>query len=238
MLYVDSHFVVYAKPAGMPAHPLPDSQLSPTALDVVGAEYPDVLTASLNPREGGLCHRLDNDTSGVLVFARDPETHQKTRQAFSTGEAKRIYVGIAQGLIHKPLTLSHPIAHHAKNKRKMVVVQERTFYRGQPQQACTLVVPVALGQNATLFVAKLEGGRRHQIRVHLAQAGHPLVGDVLYQGPEATYLPGQALHAASVKLPQLPVIQAPLPDTFQQEIAKWGIQIDLVKLFECHVQCV
>ncbi len=222
-VYVDDNIIVVNKPAGMPSHPLVRGE-SGTALDAVVERFPEVATASDDAREGGLCHRLDNDTSGLLMFARNVATYERMREAFSNGEIKRTYVALVEGNIEAPLVLERPIAHHAKNQAKMMVVGDGVRRRGKPQKAITRVEPM---WRSTLTLnpspaerereiacvgVEIEGGRRHQIRVHLAHAGHPLVGDTLYGGMAVDFVPAQALHAWKMTLPNGEKVEAPLPD--------------------------
>ncbi len=220
---VNKDVIVFNKPAGMPSHALKKGE-GDTALDRVVAHYPEVALASLDQREGGLVHRLDNNTSGLLIFARNLASHTFFRQLIQTSQIEKSYLALVQGRIPGTMVFNLPIAHHAKNKSKMIVVKEETrFFRGQPKPATTFVEPIAWGEEATLIRVEIRGGRRHQIRIHLADAGHPLLGDELYGGPEAAYLPGHALHADSLVLPDGLKLIAPVPELFKKEAAKYGI---------------
>jgi 23S rRNA pseudouridine1911/1915/1917 synthase len=207
----------------MPCHPLREGETG-TALELVGKEFPDILLASDNPREGGLVHRLDNDTSGVLVFARTRPSYVAWRTAFMQGQVKRTYLAIVVGHIQGTLVLDWPIAHHAKNKKKMVVVRDKVAFRSHPKDALTEVKPLATGQGATLVEVQIKGGRRHQIRVHLAAAGFPLLGDQLYGGPKAHHLKGQALHAYKLQSALAPLFLATPPPEFVIEAGLLGIR--------------
>ncbi len=223
-VFVDSDIVVFNKPAGMPSHPLKDGAVKNTALDVVVAKYPEVANASSHQLEGGLVHRLDNNTSGLLLFARHHDAYILFRDLIQNQKIQKTYLALAQGHIAHQMVFEQPIAHHSKNKKKMAALKEGDrFFRGQAQAAKTFIEPIAWGENATLLQVKIEGGRRHQIRVHLAAAGHPLIGDELYKGLKATYLPGHALHADTIVLPSGLKLTAPVPDPFKNEAAKYGI---------------
>lgn len=202
IVYVDDNIVVINKPAGLPCHPLKPGE-GPSAFALVVAQFPEVASASNNPLEGGLVHRLDNHTSGLLVFARHPAAYETWRLAFKNSTIQKSYVALIQGKLDHILTLEQPIAHHPKSKHKMVTVGEgHCYFRGHPQVATTVVTPLEISENTTLVRITISGGRRHQIRVHLANAGFPLVGDKLYGGPEPLPgLPGHALHADTLVLP-------------------------------------
>lgn len=223
ILFIDNDVIVVNKPAGVPCHPLREEETN-TVLHLVGEQYPEVLTASSNPLEGGLCHRLDNDTSGALAFARTKDAHETIRAAFQQSKVKRVYIALLQGELNRQQKVDVPIAHHNKNARKMLcVTSDMRHYRGQPKDAWSEFTPIVSSQKATLTKVVIQGGRRHQVRVHAAFFGHPLVGDVLYGGPKANYLPGHALHAAALTLPGKPTISAGLPVDFINEIENYGI---------------
>ena len=204
VLHEDADCVVINKPAGMPSHSLKASHLF-SAFDAVCELYPEIALASANPLEGGLVHRLDTGTSGCLVFARNPIAYAKLRHAFSKGLIEKTYTARVEGAIKEPILIDYPIAHHPKNKAKMVAITPKNkYFRGKPKPARTMVTPACppdRQQTQTVVRVQIQGGRRHQIRVHLAAIGHPLVGDVLYGAKPD---PGQlwhSLHAESVTLP-------------------------------------
>jgi len=212
ILYHDQDIVVLNKQAGLPAYPLSYQDEQQTALNIIAQTYPEVRESFLEELEGGLCHRLDNDTSGILVFARHLKAKKSIRKLFQENIAHREYLAICHGHIQSLITYMNFIAHHPKNKRKMVALGDtkHVYFRGKPQEARTQITP--------LSYSKLWGGRRHQIRVHLATHGHPLVGDVLYGGQTSTHLIGQALHAYQLKLPDKELITAPIFSDFQAEL--------------------
>lgn len=223
IVFSNEDLVIVDKPAGIPCHPLKQGGLPDSALEAITEIYPDIKSASTNLLEGGLVYRLDNNTSGLLLFARNIQTHNRLTNLLKMDKLVKVYTTILCGSLKTSITLNDPIAHHAKNKRKMVVVKDNMiFFRGKPKPAQTSIKPVAWGKEATLAEITITGGRRHQIRVHLANLGFPLLGDALYNGKPAIYLPGHALHVHSLSFDNKSWT-APLPDNFSKEAKKYGI---------------
>lgn len=199
--YGDADCVVVDKPAGMPSHPLKPPR-GDSALEAVCELYPEVARASNNPLEGGLVHRLDTGTSGLLVFARTPGAYLKLREAFSQGLIDKTYIALVEGKLEQDCVIDFPIAHHPKNKAKMLAITPKhKYFRGQAKPARTEVIVMSQSGLISQVRLQIQGGRRHQIRVHLAAIGHPLVGDTLYGAQPITWRPGHALHADSITLP-------------------------------------
>lgn len=202
VVYEDSNCVVIDKPAGLPSHPI-HIGVGDSALGQVCLLYSEIAAASPNPLEGGLVHRLDTGTSGLLVFARTPIAYLELRQAFSRGEIKKTYVALIEGDLTQDCLIEYPIAHHPKNKTKMLAITPKNkYFRGKAKEAKTWVSVLSHeSASQTRVQVEISGGRRHQIRVHLAASGHPLVGDVLYGAQSIDWRPGHALHADSLVLP-------------------------------------
>ena len=218
VLYVDRRVVIVDKPAGMPCHPLVPGE-GGTALDAVAALHPDVATASPDPREGGLLHRLDTGTSGALAFARDDVTWHELRAAFAHEDVDKGYLAVVHGRVARALDVATAIAHDPRDPRRMII-------DGQGRGARTAVRPLACHDDVTLVDVTAHGGRRHQVRVHLASVGHPLVGDVLY-GAAACDLGHHALHAHRLALPGVPVVHAPVPSWLVELAAARGVSSGL-----------
>ncbi|MEW5852700.1 MAG: RluA family pseudouridine synthase [Myxococcota bacterium] len=202
LLVETPRYLVMDKPAGMASHRLRPSD-PPSALDVVVHRFPEVATAGPDPREGGLLHRLDVGTSGALAFAREPRAFEAGRAAFKGGTARKLYLAMVHGEIAPVGVVEKPIAHHTGDPRQSVVVDGLRTHRGDPREARTRWVTLARRGPDALVLVDAEGGRRHQVRVHLAHAGAPLWGDELYGGPpfRAHALPGHALHAVWLSVP-------------------------------------
>ncbi len=181
--------------------------------------YPEVQHLGEGPRPAGQVHRLDTDTSGVLIVARTKEAFERLRTAFSTpGAVDKQYEAILWGRLEKPLSLDWPIGGRARRSQKVTVAMgsktERSLRWVLP--ARTRFEPIETGALATRATAAIETGVRHQIRAHAAAAGHSLVGDSLYGGAPAPSPCEQRLylHARSVRLPDGLFIESKTPDSF------------------------
>ncbi len=216
VLFEDAALIVVNKPGGVPCHPLRPGERG-TVMNAVAARFPETVTIGEKAVEGGLVHRLDNGTSGALMIARTAEAVTTLRSALRSGAIKRKYLALVTGHLRAPLTLSAPIAHHPKNPRKMIVVAneaDRAKLAARP--TLTRVEPIRRVGDLTLVAVTPSSGVRHQIRVHLASAGFPIVGDELYGGRPSILAAGRFwLHLSEIEL-QSPAsgatkIAAPLP---------------------------
>lgn len=201
VLYEASAVLVVNKPALMPCHPLRAGERE-TLMNAVVARFPEVAQAGDKPREGGLVHRLDNGTSGAVIIARTRESFAALVAAIRSGAVQRCYEALVAGNIGERMELRQPIAHHPKNRRKMVVAHDaESAARLGARDAATIVDPLRALGSFTLVRVTPRTGSRHQIRVHLACAGFPLAGDQLYGGPQLESLaPGRFyLHLSEVR---------------------------------------
>ncbi|MFO1321814.1 MAG: RluA family pseudouridine synthase [Burkholderiales bacterium] len=191
VVFEDEHLIVIDKPAGLVVHPAAGNW-SGTLLNALLAHAPSV--AGL-PR-AGIVHRLDKDTSGLMVIAKSLHVQTALTRQIQARDVRRIYLAIASGRLPATQTVEAPVGRHPTQRTRMTVIES-----GKP--ARTHVRPIAGGQGWTLVECALDTGRTHQIRVHLAHVGLPLLGDPVY-GP-ARLSPGlaeavgkfsrQALHA-------------------------------------------
>lgn len=193
IVYEDRHLIVVDKPAGLVVHPAPgnpDGTLVNALIAHCGAE----LSGIGGVRRPGIVHRLDKDTSGLLVAAKTDQAHQGLSALFAKHDIDRAYQAVVWGTL-RPLvgTISGAIGRDARHRQRMAVVGQGgrhavTHYR----------VLRAFGERASLLECTLETGRTHQIRVHLAHIGHSVVGDPVYARSRRPPLEGfarQALHA-------------------------------------------
>jgi 23S rRNA pseudouridine1911/1915/1917 synthase len=189
IIFRDPSAVVVSKPAPMPCHPLRPGERG-TVMNGVVAVFPDVATVGDNPREGGLVHRLDNGTSGALLVACTSDSFSQLREAIRSGRVHRTYQALVSGKLKESLKLEVPLAHDPRNPRKIVAVADRTAARAalRARAAVTSVETIRTVGRFTLAAITPQTGLRHQIRVHLAHAGYPIVGDTLYGGPSVSTL--------------------------------------------------
>ncbi|HEY6395062.1 MAG TPA: RluA family pseudouridine synthase [Candidatus Binataceae bacterium] len=191
ILYQDAAVIVVNKPGGLPCHPVRTSECV-TVMNAAVARFPETADAgdAEKPLEGGLVHRLDNGTSGALLIARTKDAFATLRAAIRTGKVARRYEALVAGDLTRKLELDAPIAHHPKNPRRMIHGDTSSSKRKRAGRAAlTIIEPVRRVGRFTLVSALPATGSRHQIRVHLADAGFPIVGDTLYGGPLDPRLP-------------------------------------------------
>jgi 23S rRNA pseudouridine1911/1915/1917 synthase len=190
MVHEDSDLLVLDKPAGLVTHPGPGNWRG-TLMNGLLHARPD--SARL-PR-AGIVHRLDKDTSGLLMVARSERGFERLTTMIAARTVQRRYLALVEGGLAASATIDAPIGRDPRDRLRMAVVGPE---RGKP--AVTHVVPLGqapadAGSLLSLVECRLETGRTHQIRVHLASRGHPLVGDVTYGGRACRGFARQALHA-------------------------------------------
>lgn len=203
ILYEDPHLIVVDKPAGMVVHPAAGN-FSGTLVNALLHHCPDLrgIGGILRP---GIVHRLDKDTSGILVVAKDDVTHRGLSEQFKRHTATRKYIGIVFGHLADEGRIDAPVGRHPLNRKKMSARSRKG------REARTHWKVLKRYAQFSLVEFRLETGRTHQIRVHLSSIGHPLLGDPLYGGRRglASIAPPllrqglqklrrQALHAASL----------------------------------------
>jgi 23S rRNA pseudouridine1911/1915/1917 synthase len=217
VVFEDDHLIVIDKPAGLVVHPAPGHS-SGTLVNALIAHCGDSLSGIGGVKRPGIVHRLDKETSGLLVVAKTDQAHQSLSEQFAEhgrdGRLHRAYIAVAWGVFDRPSgVIDAPLGRSSANRMKMAVVSEdagrfaRTHYQTMETfQDCE-------GQDAvSLLRLELETGRTHQIRVHLAHVRHPVLGDPVYGtgfkasarrlGEAARWqlskLKRQALHAAEL----------------------------------------
>lgn len=213
VLYEDDFLLVINKPAGLVVHPAPghaDDTLVNALLHRWGGA-----TRGFEPSRLGIVHRLDKDTSGVLAVAKDPTTLERLGTQFSRRQVEKQYVALTHGRIRSAgAEIRQPIRRHPVERKRMAV-------RAGGRSAVTRYEVIARFRDVTFVRAYPETGRTHQIRVHLASIGHPIVADAIYGRARRTQLPirRQALHAERLRFqhPRLDTvltISAPLAADF------------------------
>lgn len=183
--YEDARMLVVEKPAGVPTHPLRPDETG-TLANAIAARFPETRGVGFHRREPGLLHRLDTDTSGLVLVARDTECFDALRGATKAEQVVKRYLALVEGEVAADGEVSFPLVPHRKDPKRVEAVTEHVRLRaGTKTHAATTRYRVARRfEGFTLIEAELHAGYRHQVRVHLASVGHPLVGDALYRGPE------------------------------------------------------
>jgi len=222
ILYEDPYLLVLDKPAGLVVHPAPghaDGTLVNALLHHAQVE------GGSDPLRPGIVHRLDKDTSGVMVVAKTPEAHERMVEMFQEHRLERSYLAIALGRPAPSATYDTFHARHPTHRKKFTSRGERG------RRAITRLETVELLHGSALVRCSLETGRTHQIRVHLAEHGHPILGDPLYGksigDPDLRRVSGelgrQALHAAVLAFAH-PITGEPMrfktepPEDFQRAL--------------------
>lgn len=237
VIHADDEVIVVNKPAGMTVHPAPGHH-DGTLVDALLAKFPDIATMAepdgvLRP---GIVHRLDKDTSGVMVVARTPFAKTALSRQFKDRTVKKTYLAIVRGVVARDrITIERPIGRHPVERKRMSVSSNA------PRDAVSHIFVIARfpaasreGLGSSLVRVSPETGRMHQIRVHLASIGHPCLGDPLYGGrvhDSRGDFVRQALHAFALAFDH-PRSQArmeyfaPLPDDFAQFLGVRGLRCD------------
>jgi 23S rRNA pseudouridine1911/1915/1917 synthase len=214
--YVDDDIVVVAKPAGMVVHPGAGHDTGTLANGLLAA-YPEVAGVG-DPMRPGIVHRLDRDTSGLLLVARSIRAYDALVAQLAAHEIDRRYVALVWGHLAAPRGLvDAPIGRSQSRRTRMAVRDE-----GKPARTEYSVTETFAQPAASLLECRLETGRTHQIRVHLAAIGHPVVGDATYGGMrDSISIARPFLHAAALGFTH-PFTGAPLQfeDPLPDELAK------------------
>jgi 23S rRNA pseudouridine1911/1915/1917 synthase len=213
--------VVVDKPAGQPTAPLRAGELG-TLANALVAKYPELAGIGYSPKEPGLLHRLDTDTSGLVVVARSAEAFAELKDALKDGRIKKKYLLIcaSEGLADDG-TIAFPLASHPKDQRRVLAcVHPRDVMRNAPRPAETKFRVVSRKGEWALVEADVSKALRHQIRAHFAAIEHPLVGDVLYGGPKIEGLERHALHASRVKFTGAAELSFDVESALPEELAR------------------
>jgi 23S rRNA pseudouridine1911/1915/1917 synthase len=214
IVYEDSDLLIVNKPVGLVVHPA-HGHYSGTLVNGLLAHCTDLsgINGKMRP---GIVHRIDKDTSGLLMIAKNDLAHQHLAEQLKAHSIKRAYYALVQGVISEPAGLvDAPIGRHEVDRKKMAVT-----FKNSKEARTHYYVKERFAKN-TFIECRLETGRTHQIRVHMAYLGHPLVGDPLY-GTRKNNLdfPGQALHAYALgfvhpRTGEELYFEAPIPEHFQ-----------------------
>lgn len=213
--YEDDDLIVVNKPSGMVVHPAPGNYRG-TLVNALLYHTNNLSSVNTNIRPG-IVHRIDADTSGLLLVAKNDRTHNALAEAIQKKEVVREYIALASGIISEDTaTIDAPIGRDTNNRKKMCVTANNS------KEAVTHIKVLERYKNATLIKCKLETGRTHQIRVHLNYIDHPIVNDPVYGHKkliDKTF--GQMLHAEKLGFvhpttKEYMEFTAPVPDKFNE----------------------
>ena len=217
-MYEDDDLLVVNKPKGMVVHPAPGN-LTGTPVHALLYHCGDRLSGINGVIRPGIVHRIDKNTSGLLMVAKNDHAHLKLSEQIQAHTFTRAYQAIAVGRFSEKFgTIHAPIGRHPVDRKKMCVTQKNS------KDAITHYTVLAESGNYTHLRLQLETGRTHQIRVHLAYLGHPVLGDDVYGKPFPN-LTGQCLHAGKIGFMhpttgEYMEFTSPLPDYFQAALRK------------------
>ena len=219
VIHLDAQLVAVDKPSGMPSHPLEPGERG-TLVNALVARHPECADASADPREGGLVHRLDTLTSGVLLAARTAEAWRALRDAFSGRQVDKRYLAVVTGPIADEGEIDLPLRHRADHVEPAL--------SGGGREALTDFRVLSRTGDASLLEVRIHTGVLHQIRAHLAAIGAPVLGDADYGGRPFPGLDRFFLHAARLGLAH-PVtgsrleLAAPLPPELRRALGALGL---------------
>ena len=219
VVYEDNDIIVVNKPKGMVVHPAngnPDG----TLVNAIMAMCKGSLSGIGGEIRPGIVHRLDKDTSGLLIVAKNDLAHINMSNQIKDRKVKKIYIALVKGNINEnEATINMPIGRSTKDRKKMAV-------RKDGKEAITHFKVLKRYKNYTLLEVKIDTGRTHQIRVHMAEIGHPVVGDMVYsKGKNEFGVEGQMLHSKSLDFKH-PItgkemhLEAKLPEYFEKVLEK------------------
>lgn len=216
ILYEDEDLLVVNKPKGMVVHPSA-GHYSGTLVNAIMYHCKNSLSGINGEIRPGIVHRIDMDTTGSLIVCKNDESHIAIAEQIKIHSINRIYRGIVCGIVKEDEgTIHAPIGRHPIDRKKMAINEKNG------KDAITHYKVLERFEKYTYMEFKLETGRTHQIRVHMASIGHPLLGDPLYSNGKCAYkLQGQTLHAMTIgfnhpKTGKYIEISAPLPNYFEK----------------------
>ena len=232
IIYEDSDIIVINKPTGMVVHPAPGN-MTGTLVSALLYHCGDSLSGIGGVQRPGIVHRIDKDTSGLLMVAKNDTAHRSLSEQIALHTAYRRYLAICVGSPREDAgTVDAPIGRHPVDRKRMAIVRD-----GRAREAVTHWTVKERFHGISLIECKLETGRTHQIRVHMSSIGHPVLGDEVYGGDKhraakehAKYISGQCLHAYRLELDHprtgermsfespLPAEMSHLIEIFRQEL--------------------
>ena len=223
IIYEDNDIIVVNKPKGMVVHPAngnPDGTLVNAIMNICK----DSLSGIGGEIRPGIVHRLDKDTSGLLIVAKNDKAHINLSEQIKNREITKKYIALVRGVIKEnEATIDMPIARSDKDRKKMAV-------KKTGKKAVTHFKVIKRYKDYTLLDIKIDTGRTHQIRVHMAEIGYPVVGDIVYSNGKNPFgVVGQMLHAKSLDFVHSITgeklhLEAPIPEYFENILSELDIK--------------
>ena len=219
VIYEDSDIVVVNKPKGMVVHP-GNGNLDGTLVNAIMAKCGDSLSGIGGEIRPGIVHRIDKDTSGLLIVAKNDKAHVNLSEQIKAHKVKKTYIALVRGVVREnEATIDMPIGRSKTDRKKMAVCKDG-------KNAITHIKVLKRWEYYTLLQVNIETGRTHQIRVHLSYIGYPIIGDYTYSNGKNEFgVVGQCLHAQKLEFKhpttnKIMELEAPLPEYFQEIIQK------------------
>lgn len=223
--YEDEDVIVINKPKGLVVHPAP-GHWSGTLVNALMYHCRDSLSGINGELRPGIVHRIDMDTSGLLIVAKNDFAHQALAEQLKDHSLSRVYEAVVVGGMRSDSgTIDAPIGRHPIDRKKMAVTEKNS------RPAITHYEVITRYVGYTHLRLRLETGRTHQIRVHLAWQNHPIVGDMVYGRGKELGLTSQCLHARSLtfrhpRSGEMVTVECELPEYFKTVLSKLGASVD------------
>ena len=216
IIFEDEETLVLNKPAGILVHPNKESE-GTTLINAVRAQYPEISSLG-NSDQGGIVHRLDRDTSGVIAFAKSAASHYLLQEQWRKRTTFKSYLAVVSGkLDHPKAKIETQLGTDPQDPRRQAVIEHGRSAKSEYK------IIEEYGNEAALIEVQIYTGRTHQIRVHMSAIGNPIIGDTLY-GTNSIYISRQALHAYRLGF------SLPSNGEWREFLAQ--IPVDLIKLIE------
>ena len=219
VIYEDSDIVVVNKPKGMVVHP-GNGNLDGTLVNAIMAKCEGSLSGIGGEIRPGIVHRIDKDTSGLLIVAKNDKAYVNLSEQIKEHKVKKTYIALVRGVVKEnEATIDMPIGRSKTDRKKMAVCKDG-------KNAVTHIKVLKRWEHYTLLQVNIETGRTHQIRVHLSYIGYPIIGDYTYSNGKNEFgVVGQCLHAQKLEFKhpttnKIMKLEAPLPEYFQEIIQK------------------
>ena len=225
ILYEDAHILAIDKVAGILVHPTDTPTDKETLLEILLRDYPwahkihnlyNLQKKTINL--SGIAHRLDRDTSGILLIAKDQETLVLLKHFFSTNTIIKEYVACVHGIVERPTSITVALGREKKGFKRLA--EGEVGARGPYMEASTDVAILSINHKSLTSLIKLtpHTGRTHQLRAHMSHIGHPIIGDKLYGTKEDKKTPRLFLHAYKITIPNLAItVESPIPNEFYNQ---------------------